>query len=245
MLNMNLKNTLQALSGAAQIAVVLPLSPLIRRWYNRWGAAASELKRTYPGDTRVVHPKMEYTRAITIAAPPREVWAWLIQIGQGRAGLYSYDALENLVGCDIHSADRIVPEWQNPRVSDPVRLGKPGYPVYQIVEIQPERALVMAGADPNTGEAPNLFHTLPDGYVNAIWTFYLEPLVNSRNADASTDAVSTRLIVHARNDYDPSFAAHLIWHITEPLNFVMEQKMLRGIKARAERHIRELRYQHA
>lgn len=242
---MNLKTTVQSFVGAAEIALLLPLSPFVRRWYNRWGATTEEVQRSYPGDLRVVNPKLEYTRAITIAAPPSEVWAWLIQIGQGRAGLYSYDALENLVGCDIHSADQIVAEWQNPRVGDPVRLGKAGYPQYQIVEIQPQRALVMAGADPKTGEAPNLFHVLPEGYVNAFWTFYLEPLLDSCNENAGMDHVCTRLIVHSRNDYDPSLAAHLIWHITEPLNFVMEQKMLRGIKARAERHMRQLHYQHA
>jgi hypothetical protein len=62
------------------------------------------------------------TRAITVHAPAAQVWPWIAQLGQGRGGFYSYDTLENLVGCDIHSADRIVPQWQDLKVGDQVKL---------------------------------------------------------------------------------------------------------------------------
>ena len=71
-----------------------------------------------PGDELVAHPVLGYTRAITINAPADRVWPWLVQMGQGRGGLYSFDGLENLVGCDIHSTDRILPAAQQLAVGD-------------------------------------------------------------------------------------------------------------------------------
>src|SRR6185312_7157583 len=84
-----------AIGGAAIVGVLA-----VRRWQLRWAA----------------------TRAIAISAPADQVWPWIAQLGQGRGGFYSYDFLENLVGCDIHSADRIVPEWQDVAVGDKVRF---------------------------------------------------------------------------------------------------------------------------
>jgi hypothetical protein len=57
----------------------------------------------------VAQPLYIWTNAITIHVPAAQVWPWLVQLGQGRGGLYSYDWLENLIGCDVHSADRILP----------------------------------------------------------------------------------------------------------------------------------------
>lgn len=91
--------------GAVQVAAMLLTAPLSRLWYNRWGATAEECEKALPGDELVPHPRIASTRAITIQAPPAAVWPWLVQMGQGRGGLYSYDGLENLIGCDIHSAD--------------------------------------------------------------------------------------------------------------------------------------------
>ena len=66
-----------------------------------------------PGDELVADPDLTTTRAITIHAPAAECGRGSRSSGRDAAGFYSYDALENLVGCDIHSADRIVPEWQD------------------------------------------------------------------------------------------------------------------------------------
>jgi hypothetical protein len=81
-----------------------------------------------PGDELVPQPKITSTRAITIDAPPHEVWPWLAQIGQGRGGFYSYDALENLVRCDIHSANRIIPRLQRLHPGDLILLAPAGDP---------------------------------------------------------------------------------------------------------------------
>src|SRR6266581_5299442 len=88
----------------------------------RWGATDDEVNLTLPGDELVSHADLTATRAITIHATATQVWPWIAQLGQGRGGFYSYDFLENLVGCDIHSADRIVLEWQDVRIGDEIRL---------------------------------------------------------------------------------------------------------------------------
>ena len=112
--------------GAIEVAFTLLLSPFIRSWYNRWGATADEIGRALPGDDLVPTPRQRYTRAITINASSDAIWPWLAQMGQGRGGLYSYDWLENLIGCDIHSVDWIVPAFQDLQVGDAVRLGQKG-----------------------------------------------------------------------------------------------------------------------
>ena len=105
-------NFFKSLLGAAQVGGALVLSPLLRPWYNRWGATSAETHLPLPGDELVPLPMLGYTRAITIQAKPEKVWPWLAQMGQGRGGLYSYDGLENVAGCDIHSVDRIIPDLQ-------------------------------------------------------------------------------------------------------------------------------------
>ncbi len=102
--------------GGALVAYVL----LARSRQLRWGATDQEADGPLPGDDLIVNPGLSATRAITVGASADRVWPWIAQLGQGRGGFYSYDFLENLVGCDIHSADRIVPEWQDVAVGDEV-----------------------------------------------------------------------------------------------------------------------------
>ena len=200
-----------ALVGAALVpAYVWAILP----WHRRWGASDEEIRQPLPGDDIVTQPKLDSTRAITIQATPDQIWPWLVQLGQGRGGMYSYEALENLVGCDIHNADRILPEYQNLQEGDEIRMGPEGFPSYTVAEIQSERALVLRGRDPQTQEPGP-----------ASWTFALE-----RQPDGST-----RLISRQRGDYEPGLANFVIWRVfTEPISFIMEQKMLRTLKQRVE-----------
>lgn len=202
-----------AVGAAATGAYLL----LFRPWHLRWGATPTETQRSLPGDELISNPKQTATRAITIEAPVNEVWSWLVQIGQGRGGFYSYDFLENLIGCDIHSADRILPEFQRLAIGDKVRLGREGYPYYTVAAIEPEKYLLLSAGDPDpAGESPP---------VEDFWLFYLDKI----------DSNTTRLIARNHRDYEPGIANFIIWHvIVEVLHFLMEQKMLRGIKKRAE-----------
>jgi hypothetical protein len=87
------------------------------------GTTLEERSARLPGDDIVPDPRCTSTRAITIDAPAEDVWPWIAQMGQGRAGMYSYELLENLFGCDMHNADRIVPALQAIVVGDRIRDG--------------------------------------------------------------------------------------------------------------------------
>ena len=207
-------------AGAAGAAVAAV--SLLRRWYSRWGATAEEVAAPMPGDGLVPAPKLSWTRAVTVDAPPEAVWPWLAQIGQGRGGFYSYDAAENLIGCDIHSAEEILPEHQHPEVGDLIRLAPGRTPCYRVAEVDPPRTLVLRGADPETqlsGPAPAARDEL-----GTTWAWSVRPADGGR---------SSRLVVRERYSYPRGQA--MLWHLIEPVDFVMERRMLRSIKARAER----------
>jgi hypothetical protein len=100
-----------------------------RPWQLTWGATAEEVSRPLPGDELVERPTFNATRAITVAAPPEEIWPWLVQVGVTRAGWYSYDILDNLGHA---SARHIIPRLQNLAPGDIVPMspnGKAGIPV--------------------------------------------------------------------------------------------------------------------
>lgn len=201
--------------GAAGIAMTGLYLKVLRPWHMRWGATPEEVDRGLPGDDLVAAPKQVTTRAITIRAAAAKVWPWLVQLGQGRGGFYTYDWMENMIGCDIHSADAIMPGHQHIEVGDRVRLGPEGYPFYTVAHVEPEQALIL-WADAPPGEEPPITES---------WLFYL--------AEVGPDR--TRLIVRNRRDYEPTVGNLLMWRvIVEPLHFIMERGMLRGIRARAE-----------
>jgi hypothetical protein len=201
-----LQNILAMLAAAGAVLS----SPFLRRWYRRWGATPEEAARPLPGDELVPRPRLTTTRAISIAAPVQTVWSWLVQIGQGRGGFYSYKSLENLAGCSIGNEDRIVPALQLLQVGDRIELGPAGYPHFTVAAVDRMRSLVLQNRD-------------DEAMVG--WTFVLE-------TDASGD---TRLIVRDRTDFVPTLWQYLLWRfLSEPIHFVMERKMLLGLKQRAE-----------
>jgi hypothetical protein len=200
--------------GAAGAA--LAAYALARRWFLRWGATDAEVRRPLPGDDLAPDSRVGATRAITIAAPVEDVWPWLVQMGYGRGGFYSYDWLENafvrlfLGGTPgYRSATTILPDCQRLSPGDFIAAGPPdmlGGRVadrarWKILHVEPNRALVLQG-----------------------WgAFVLEPPGDR----------ATRLIVRSRGAGAWGRLAHyLFW---EPAHFVMERRMLLGIKARAER----------
>jgi len=116
-MNVSLRQGLAALA-AASVPVVYALT--IRPWHLRWDATDEEFTRPLPGDA-VVPDGIQSTRAITVHAPARAIWPWLVQMGQDRAGFYSFDWLERLAGADIHNADHIIRAWQHLAVGDLMR----------------------------------------------------------------------------------------------------------------------------
>ena len=223
MADRKLKDIGEGIAGAFHIAAAS--LPFLGAWYRRWGATEAEVQRSMPGDDLVPHPKGEYIHAITIRASATEVWTWLVQLGQDRGGFYSYDFLENMVGCQIHSADQIIPELQHLEVGDSVRLHpKNPYP-YKVAAIEPGRALILQiRVDTQTGKTFELTDTMPEKYLNQSWVFFLGEL----------DGGITRLISRSRNDWSRGLGNALVFGIFGPISLVMDRKMLLGIKQRAE-----------
>jgi hypothetical protein len=200
-------------AGVSAIGIAAATYILFARpWHLRWGASAQECDASLPGDDLIVRPDLTATRAITVRASAGQVWPWIAQLGQGRGGFYSYDFLENLAGCDIHSADRIVPRWQDIKVGDEVKLA-PAVGL-GVAALTPGRSLVLRGGIP-VGNTP------PPYDFTWAWVLRDEP-----------DGTS-RLLVRERYAYTRTWARFLVEPV-EAVSFVMSQKMLRGIKDRAE-----------
>jgi hypothetical protein len=176
----------------------------VRRRILNWGATAAEAKARLPGDDLLEHADGVATRAITIDAPRSAVWPWIAQMGPApRGGAYTYDWIENLLGLNMHSADRILPDYQHPQVGDGFGYGT-NKMSFSLVE--PEHALATQSADGNW-----------------VWTFVLDE-----------QDTSTRLI--SRNRFRlPTLKDKIGMIPMEPASLLMERKMLRGIKRRAER----------
>ncbi len=203
--------TARELAATAATGFVLSL-PVLRTWAAHLGATEAELDARLPGDDLGPAADLVATRAISVAAAPEEVWPWVVQIGQGRGGFYSYDWLENLVGLDIHSADRIEPAWQHLAVGDLVYLAKQA--PLRVAHLEPGHALVLRGAvGPGAGSAP----------YDVTWAFVVR---RGRGG-------GTRLVVREQYSYRRPAAAILAEPVSV-LSFVMTERMLRGIRDRAE-----------
>jgi len=186
--------------------------PLVRTWMLNFGSTEEELDATLPGDGLLAKADLVATRTVGIAAPPDAVWPWVAQLGLDRGGFYSYDELENLIGLDIHSADRVMPEFQDITVGDRVHLAPPV--ALDVVTAEPGRALVLHGAAaPGQGAPPYDF----------TWAFVLRP---GRDG-------GTRLVVRERYLYRTGWARLMVEPVSV-LSWVMSQKMLCGIRDRAE-----------
>ncbi|HEV3477895.1 MAG TPA: hypothetical protein VG144_00440 [Gaiellaceae bacterium] len=202
----------RVLASLADAIVALPrfaTAPLLRPWHLRWGATDDEVAGAMPGDELVPRASFNATRAITIAAPPRDVWPWLVQLGFGRAGWYSYDLFDNAAR---PSAERILPDFQHLTVGDWVPMARKvnDTTAFKVAALERERWMVW--------EKPG-----------SSWTWRLSPLEGRR----------TRLVTRLKAHYDwrgsPGNAL-LTLILFEWGDFPMMRKLLLGVKDRAEKH---------
>jgi hypothetical protein len=194
-----------------------------RPWHLRWGTLDDEADRALPGDEFVPNAQLCATHAVTIDAPIEQVWPWLVQIGQGRGGFYSYEFIENALQADIHNTDQILPEFQGLKVGDQVPLAQGGFGVPVAILVEP-RTLVLHG-DSRT-DPSGLPGLRPDDFFNVVWGWHLEPI----------DHLTTRVIERWLADWNPSAQNFVFMRaFLEPGAFIMSRKMLLGIKQRAER----------
>jgi hypothetical protein len=190
----------------------------VRRWHNRWGATEEEVALALPGDDIVERPNMNSTRAITINAPPEDIWPWLVQMGKGRGGLYSYDWLDIAFDyLDKPSAQRILPEFQQLKAGDLIPMGDDASTDddFYVHAVSPEHALVI-GAN------------APEYRQRVSWAMVLIPIALTK----------TRLIVRVRAYIELNAKGIVRYALLDPAAFIMLRKQMLNIKRLAESHPR-------
>jgi len=197
-----MRRSLAAIAALAALGVAY--TRRLREPILTWGATPGEAEARLPGDELLEDADGVSTRAITVHAPASAVWPWLAQMGPApRGGAYTYDWIENLLRLDMHSADRVLPEFQHPELGEGFGFG--------------ENRMRYALVDPGHALA------LRSDNGNWVWSFVLRE-----------ENGHTRLI--SRNRFRlPRLRDRLGMLPLEPGSLVMERKMLRGIKERAER----------
>ena len=133
-------------------------------------------------------------------------------MGSGKAGVYTYDWIENLFGLHMHSVDEILPQFQNRKIGDVEHLGKNG-PRLRVDILDPGRTMVLHSEDSNW-----------------VWAFCLYPAGPDRTRLVSRNRIATP----GAGWLQRSFGVLVM----EPGSLIMERKMLLGIKSRAE-HLAE------
>ena len=208
---------LAALEGAGLIAWHLVATPFVGRKRLHWGTRELEATDPLPGDELVPDPKGSYTLGIDIAAPPEDVWPWIAQIGQRRGGFYSYQTLENLLGCRIRNTTELLPEHQHPEIGEKIYL-HPTTPPLRIEIVDPPHALVLFGSPADLAAEQS--------WGVSTWQFVVRP----------GSAGKSRLLTRGRSDFSPGWASRLAFgrFPIEPITFVMSRKMLLEIKRLAE-----------
>jgi hypothetical protein len=226
-----------AAAGAAAIGFYYKVRP----WWKGWGVDPAEAELPLAGDDLVKDPTVVDTRGITIDAPPSAIWPWLVQMGYGRGGWYSYDQLD-MRG---RSADTILPEWQSLAVGDTM----PAFPGggFEVKVVEPDKALVLYLDDaivqrwrqaedeaietpmPGLAFAGAMGERSMPGPFAASWVFALVPRGDGR----------TRLIERFRVAFEGETPSS---RIAQPFMgfgvFVMMQRQMVGIRERAERFTR-------
>lgn len=201
------------LAGAAGAAAVLYGA---RRYFRNWGTTKDECRMRLPGDELIRQPAVQSTEGVWIDRSAAAVWPWLLQMGQDRGGLYSYEVLENSFGLYHCNADRIHPEWQQLEPGDVIRFAPPDWLgrregiSLSVVRLIEGEAIVLQGRPPG----------LP---WEAVWSFHLLQDLDDR----CRLLVRTRLALRQPGEI-------VLSELGGPVTALMTRGMLRGIRRRAE-----------
>jgi hypothetical protein len=177
---------------------------VLHPWLMTWGATPAERAMVLPGDS--APPETYFTRAISIDASPTVVWAWVNAIGQDRAGFLSNDYLENLFLADIHNRDVLSPVWP-PRVLGE-KVPMTGALEHGWIGDGTTTTISLLEPERALANAPGRWVLLPQG-DGGTRLLLREPLIGVERSG-------------------------LWWVLWDPMHFVMVQRMLRGVKERAE-----------
>ncbi len=187
-----------------------------RQFYRNWGTTKDECQTPLPGDELIGQPAVQTTEGVWIDAPAAEVWPWLVQMGQDRGGLYSYEGLENLVGLKYRNADRIHPEWQHLEAGDVIRVVPRGW-------MGLSDGIALPVAQVTGGQSIVLRLQPPQLPWDGIWSFHVIPRWEDR----------CRLLVRSRSRMRAPGEV-LGAEAGGPVLALMTRGMLLGIKRRVE-----------
>ncbi len=190
----------------------------------RWGATAEEVRRSYPGADLIPGGTRSATMAVTIDAPPARVWSWLVQMGYGRAGWYSWDHLDNL---GRPSAQRIHPEWQGIHLGDFLAPEEgPAARSWEVAALDPERFLgLRASYDLRRGRWFDPAGPRPPFSTLSLWGFLLHEQPGDR----------TRIIVSGYWSLQPRWLQPILSFLfLEPAHWIMQTRQFTNLKRRVE-----------
>jgi hypothetical protein len=212
------RDVLEGIGGAARMLLAFA-APFDRDARSRWGVDEATAAAPLPGDALVPAPRWGWTHGIEIEAPASEVWPWIVQIGADRGGFYSYQWLENVIGCALRNAEAVHPELAL-REGDGLLLHRKATPLDVVTMVPGSHFVAFAGPAPADVAAGK-------PWVAASWLFLLQPLGDRR----------CRLVSRYRCDTSADLASRLAYGpmIVEPVGFAMDRRMLLGVKERAER----------
>jgi hypothetical protein len=207
-------------SGCLAGIALLAYWKVVRPYHLFWGATTVERRRTFAGDEYVGRPHLQSTRAITVNAGAERVWPWLVQLGQGRGGFYGYDRLNNLLGCRVRSADRLMTEFQSIIEGEIIRV----HPRWGCVVamVNPGRALVFRAANPENA-LPLVADESPHVALSLAFILF------------ERDDGTTRLVVRERCECTRP-DKRLIMELLSLITFITIRKMFVSVKERVERH---------
>jgi hypothetical protein len=214
----------RALGRLALVATgVFGVAGLLGQLGRRWGATAAEARQTLAGDELVPDAMWDATRAITIAAPPAQVWPWLVQMGYHRAGWYTLALIDNQ---GTPHPNRIVPELQHLVAGEVVPDAAHHYAYWIAARVQPPTTLVYTTTRHLVSQrslGPD--DPIPKAWYQASWSFVLE----------APDPDTTRLLVRWRMTWVPRWMGLLLmWLLLGPGDLLMQRKLLRTIRRLVE-----------
>ncbi|GAB89122.1 hypothetical protein [Gordonia rhizosphera] len=193
---------------------------LVRPRILRWGAFEEEVAADYPGRDIVPGGRRISTMATTLDAPPEQVWPWLVQMGLGRGGWYSWDHLDNWGHV---SAEEIHPEWQQLEVGSRLSTSTDGSTAFVVAAIEPKRFLALrasldlrAGREFDPDDVPR-----PRYFTDSTWCFQLTPFPGGK----------TRLVVSGYATYGPRWLARIFEPVVfEPAHWIMQRRQFRNLR---------------
>ncbi len=220
-------------AGGALLMVASFFTPFLRHARSHWGLDEETAARALPGDELVAKPDLQWTHGIEIDASAEEVWPWVAQIGANRGGFYSYQWLENVMGCHVKNAERVHPELaMGPNDALSLHPKMPPFPValwergsHIVVHAKPDEAAKAAGKP----------------WVETSWGFYVEPLPGNDGGGPRC-----RFVSRFRSASSKDLASRLGFGplLMEPIGFAMDRRMLLGVKERVDEARRALHALH-